>query len=209
MGHTMNPVMNEDMFVDCFGSAATRLSSLPHCVSRCEWEVGKSFLRSILDVTNAVGARWGSQRGNLVDTDGSFLLRDFHDDPSLFHSLWMLPHNQQELACEGALPVQEFSMVINVDTPPSVLAKLAQGCRKGKQLSFWHDDCLNLVVDLIDELRWAYIPLSDEIYFGMFVTRKSDSAWITNVAKRLSVSGEEVYAIRSRDGRCELLPFQQ
>lgn len=191
---------NNKEFADwCLGSSAIGLSGLPHCIGACRGENGVKYLKSILNTTKSTGAGWGGVRVNLVTESGDFYFDDPLDSISEFKNIWSLEANQKELLKHGAYPSQQFSMVIDLHTPKATLEKLNDPAR---EIGYGHEECMELVVKEIDGLGWAYIPISDEWYYGLFVTSKRNGQWVEQVARKIKNRSKAVYYIKNAGNHC-------
>ncbi|MEX0725023.1 MAG: hypothetical protein WD065_02055 [Planctomycetaceae bacterium] len=152
-------------------------------------------MKSVLDTSGATGAGWGNSRARLVDRSGSPFFGVDIEDADLFQELWRLEANQKELMRVGPFPNFEFSMIIDVDTDTATLGRLSEACRRPYYYDFSLELCLRTVVENISNLKWAYIPLSDEWYYALFVTSSDHSPWVCEVAEKIMRNGEPVYRI--------------
>lgn len=202
-------VMNDEMFEVCFGTSSRSISRLPHCVARCDCERGPLFLKAVMDTTGATGAGWGQTRVQCLTDAGEYFLGTEIDDAKLFRQIWRFAPNQQQLQQHGAYPTDQFSMVIDINTDAAILKRLADSCRRHDVFDFCREDCLRLVVDCIEDIGWAYIPLTDEWYYAMFMARPRNADWINSVAERISKSGELVYCVECDDASCRLGPLRR
>jgi hypothetical protein len=183
---------DDAMMMQCFGSLNPPIALYPHCI----FEAGARTLRLVLDVVGAKGGIWGGYsplidgQGHPYDDSGEGNLADF--------SLWQLPDNQDlVLESGGNAKLSQFTMVIDSQARPELLLKLDDVVRNRPLNTnpYYYDACLEHVAKCMDELKWAYIPLTDETWFALFVVADDRERWRNEVEAALRQSDEPVFRL--------------
>ena len=163
----MCSVLDSGTIIRAFGDLAPPLTQFPHVIV----EAGPAFLKLAIDSVCQTGGVFGDEppvdgsgEPYLIPEDGE-IIDDF--------VLWELPDNQKALfryGCYAKLDV--FTMVISTRSSAALLSRLyslfGSGINDYESIFFYYN-CIERVAEAIPELGWAYIPLSDELPYAMFV----------------------------------------
>jgi hypothetical protein len=127
---------------------------------------------------------WKSAAPHFDKGGGPFVATDEHFDP--YFTGWQYKPNQDWLDEHGGYArLGHFSVYIDAATPEEFHRWLAKELEAGEWFdieSYWP-----LLASRLGELRWVYIPFSDEYPLGIFVSRAEDSSWVEHLRYVLKV----------------------
>ena len=78
-------------------------------------------------------------------------------------------------------------MLLDVNTPDTVLDWFYE--RSIKEYVPLLDDMQPLIAERMEDLRWAYFPLTDECPIAMFVTRPANRHWVDSLEEAVRMGG--------------------
>ncbi|MBX9625027.1 MAG: hypothetical protein K2X82_14565 [Gemmataceae bacterium] len=162
---------DDDVFRAVFGEHQPLIHSLPHLMLPAK----KRSLEIVLRAIERMGAVWHDYP--LFDKAG--------DPPDLRLSqhevfrLWGLPANQELMWKHGwHAKLGSFTAILDLETSEDVLEKLNPF---DPAATVYVEPDFPQVLDHLDQLRWAYIPLWDELPLVLFATRPEDGNWVKGV----------------------------
>lgn len=161
-----------------------RVSAFPNVVQISS----QKFLRYVLHVSGCRGATWNRHPPYLED--GTPFDADL-DRISSF-KLWDADANQRQIEKEYYCQLGNFNMVIDARTPEELLQWYDLACEENHR-EIWNYTIFgfhwHLFAPRMKEIRWAYIPLSDEFPLAMFVTHPNYEGWVQAVKQRFMSQG--------------------
>jgi hypothetical protein len=179
---------NDDaMMMLAFGSFNPPIARFPHVITKAEL----ASLRAVLDTVGRLGGIFGDSP--LVDRSGVPYLEP--EDGHILNDflLWELPENQRYLFDRGCYAkLDSFTAVIDTRTSAdlvSILYSLFSSGISDTESIFFHDNCIERIARAIPALGWAYIPLSDETGYAMFVVAAEHDDWVASFESRLKEFG--------------------
>jgi hypothetical protein len=163
-----------------FASLRPPLAYLPHCLFR----QGREALTAVLKAANAKGGIFGDHPR--WDHDG----RPYIGFGKEEFTLWQLPINQEHVLRYGAYAkLGQFTAVIDSRTPPALYWQMYSEAESPDAGISCYDWWIANIARWLPELRWAYIPLTEDSPFAMFVARESDGALVEAVKAELATQG--------------------
>jgi len=166
-----------------FGSAQPSLAFLPHCLFRIE----KQALIIVLQAANAKGGIFG----DTVYWDREERIYLGVNETTKTFLLWELPKNQELVLERGwHAKLGQFTAVINSRTPSDVI-RLMNSEANWMDYMWWIEN----IARWLPDLGWAYIPLTEDSPYAMFVARESDAALVVKIRTELISKGMEVFSL--------------
>jgi len=92
-----------------------------------------------------------------------------------------------------------FHVVIDLNTPSHVLKSFTQSLNLDEAACF--DEMWPQLLEAIECVRWAYVPLSDEADLAVFVARPTDACWVAKLKRVFDVQGVPYARIVREAGR--------
>src|SRR5205823_1287104 len=172
----------------------------------CLCQQSEAALRAVLRAANANGAIFGDHPQ--WDRDGRSFIGFGADE----FPLWELPANQEYvLHCGAYAKLGQFTAVIDSRTSPALYWEIyseAESPDAGiSSYNWWIENFAGWV----PKLGWAYIPLTEDSPFAMFVARSGEQRLVQAVkselvaqgirAFELTVQGEVVLWPQSEEGQ--------
>lgn len=183
------PVSDRMMFL-AFGSLNPPIARFPHCI----FESSGESLALVLSIVGLKGGVWGDYPP--VDAKGKPYVPPWEEDPEHF-TLWEIPENQSRIARGCPVYVGQFTMVIDTRTPTATLARMYSV--EGEDGPYY--EYIHRVSEWIDELRWAYIPLGDELDYEMFVVSQPWHELVTRVELEFRKQNKRVFRLKPQAER--------
>ncbi len=181
---------DDHMMLLTFGSLNPSLAAFTHSI----FLLSPASVGIVLGVVGAKGGIWGDQP--LVDAQGERHIPPWEPSPEDF-LLWEVPANQSEIEKGKIWKLEQFTMLIDSRTPLNMLAETYLFDPDGKgflefteQVSAW-----------LERLRWALIPLGDDVDYAIFVTSRDCAGWVEEVERQLHENGEVAFGLRPGKGR--------
>jgi len=181
---------DDNMMLLAFGCLNPAVAYLPHCI----FIDTSDAVKAILEVVGAKGGIWGAEPW--FDLGGNEYIPPWDPDPDDF-ILWEAPRNQERILRGGYCISGQFTMVIDSRTPAEVLAKSYSIDRDELTLCQF----LDYVHGLMDDLRWACIPLQEDVDCTMFVAKHTEEGLVTEVEARLRRMAVRVFRLRRGENR--------
>jgi hypothetical protein len=162
---------------------------------------GAGFLNPTFDSSRRWHLRQGSLGGGWTDRSN---IRNAHaydpsgksylepEDSAIVDdfSWWALPDNQSFVASVGAIGSPTgFTMIINAHTSPDTLRRLYATANLDRGY-YDYESFLPYVLGALDDIQWAYIPLSGEDDPALFVTSESSREFLARLVKMLKLKGQ-------------------
>lgn len=167
----------QKLIKDAIGDSSPPFNRFPNIVL----PTGPRTLKLVRSIVGCSIA-WKGAAPHFDEKSGPFVASDQYFDP--YFTGWQYKSNQEWLYHHGGFArVGHFSMYIDATIPEEFHRWLA----KELEASEWFDieSYWPLLASRLDELRWVYIPFSDEYPLGIFVTRAEDSTWISQLRAAL------------------------
>jgi hypothetical protein len=183
---------DDNVMMLAFGTLDPSIGRFPHCLFRAS----EDTLKTVLEVVGAKGGLWGDEprvtlagEPYLPPEDGR-IIEDF--------VLWELPQNQGYVLSNGGYAkLGAFLMVIDVRTPEDVLTKIYSS--KGSEEDdshYGHYEYIERVSDWLEDLKWTYIPLTEELEFALFAAAPAHEGWVQEVENRLRMCKKTVFRLK-------------
>ncbi len=160
----------------------------------------------VLDTVGCRGGAWEIMP-RFARTGGPYL-GDENEKHGYFRT-WGTEENQRWLRERGGIVnLSMFTMLLDIETPDEYFDWLS---RRLLDIGYCplFDDMDPLIAERIEDIRWAYFPLTDEYPLAMFVVRPDDARWVDELETAIQESGGsccrvfregERYAWRLPDG---------
>jgi hypothetical protein len=151
----------------------------------------KRSLELVLKVIGQTGGIWGDDPRYDERGEHYFNIRN----PATAFRLWATPPNQEYVRDHGFhSKLGLFTFILDVETPQTVLETFDRA-------GYSFPVAFPLIVKLIGQLRWVYVPLWDEVPLALFVTRPEDGAWVHRLEQSLQHEGIPYSRIALEGGR--------
>lgn len=190
---------NERLYVTAFDENDENIHRLPNLVV----EDGPDSLRRILDVIKMKGIWWAEMPRFGADGER------FYDYSSLEDlKLWLTDKNREYLLSNaGYNNGQYLTTIINSETPLHLMENFEKISTHGKSIETpWFDNMLPFIMKHIEEIRWAFVPLSG-VYMALFITRPSEAGLIETIKGKLKKDEIPFCQITEKNGQdCWELP---
>lgn len=163
---------DDDVYRFVFGPTGPIAGRLPHIVALA----GSEMLSLVLSTLGCSGGVMFDKPP--FNPDGTFF--DQVLTPIEDFKLWGAPANQKaivERASRAKLGC--FTMVIDLATPLSIVEWFYES--RDPDLGPHITNMLPMIVERIEDLRWAYFPIEEEFPLAMFVVRPAEAGLIDAV----------------------------
>jgi hypothetical protein len=177
-----------------FGTDQPRVLEFPHVIVRRHGQNPPAWVLNhfLANIAKQPGGIWG--REPLVDRRGRRYVEDLEYSLDEFVA-WEHPVNQWELFTHVSTgrDTERFTAVIAAATSIEVLRAMESrvSSEDGRQAS-----AMEGMGDIIESLRWAYIPLFGECPWAMFLVARRDAPMIDELSTVLEAANEPSFQIR-------------
>jgi hypothetical protein len=169
-------IKDHEYFRRILGQSLPSISCLPNIVMPTTSKVIKYILRSI------------TRKGCICFNEPPYDRTDYVYEDAKYLYLWAKKENQNYLMENGCYYPQ---FVIDANTDINLLSLLNNT----------DTDLFTYLVNNIEQYRWFYMPMSDEVSVSIFICRMLDKQWIIQIAQKFDNVGIPYTQIISQGNR--------
>lgn len=178
------------------------LAKYPHCLSRAN----KVMTRAIIREANEAVAVLSDHTMLMYNEQGE--RTDERPTPDSFHHDWSLKSNQDEL-WQGGFILQDITIcaIVPAKIRADNIRKIFETFKQKPGRPIASSPHIEVVVKMIDDLRWLYLPITEDYpHGGIFVTRADLYTTVNAVVESLYRKGQGSYRVEQK-GKYEVIPY--